>query len=99
MKTIITITDDSGAAPKASTSEVPATRSELEVGDAGVAPADPSAPAAANGGHGGGGEDGGPAPEWLRELIEATGPGSTGASASASAADPAAVDGGSAPAD
>lgn len=82
MKTTITITDDSGAAPEAETPQA-----ELQVTDAGRAPADPSTPSAGNGSPGEGGEDGGPAPEWLRELIEATRPA------------PAADDAGAAPAD
>jgi hypothetical protein len=69
MKTTITIADDSAAAPQA---EAP--QAELQVTDAGPAPVDPSTPSADRGSHGGGGEDGGAAPEWLRELIEATGP-------------------------
>lgn len=100
MKTTITITDDNGttAHVAAPASEPAAPSSEVTVSNAGPAPGTAtSMPAAGNGSNG---ADGGPAPEWLRELIEASGQSPTGTTAEpASAAGVPALDAGAAPGD
>lgn len=100
MHTTITITDDSGTSTAADTSQSHATPSEpaITVVDAGPAPGAGGATidVTGNGQPGADGQNGGAAPEWLHELLQA-GPTSPGPIAESVQALPA-IDAGGAPA-